>query len=262
MKTLLAAACVLFATLPLAAQDKPFRWGTDPTGGAPFIYQTKTGEYTGFEWEMAEYIAAKLGRKSEMVSVTWPNLPAQLDKPADVDKGIDVVFNGYELRGDLAKKYAPSRAYYSYRIALMARKDDGMLSDWSDVKGRRVGVLRGTVAHRYLLKKHPDAFVEANEDVANVIQLVNDKRLPATVQDGPAATYYLGEFPELRLVGEPVKSGYYVLYYRKTDVEFGKQLDAAIRSGLTDGTFQRIYEKYGVWNDDQAELIPDRKSVV
>lgn len=251
----LAAVALLLLALPLVAQEKkPLRWGTDPTGGAPFIYQDKDGKYIGFEVELAEYLAAKLGRTSVMVDGTWANLPQQLNKSPEVEKGVDVVLNGYELRKDLVEQFGVSRAYYAYRIALVTRKEGGV-AGWSDLKGRSVGVLGGTVAHDYLNKNHSDADLQLSEDVANVFKLVNDGRMDATAQDSPAAVHFLKEYPNLRLAGDPVKAGYYVIYYRKSDPALGAELDAAIADGLRDGTFRRIYEKYGLWNDDQQELV-------
>ena len=102
-------ALVLLLVLPAARADDPppLRWGTDPTGGAPYVYKPKGGAdaYVGFEVELAEYLAKKLGRTSRMVDGTWKTLPELLDKPRDGDKGIDIVLNGYELRPDLASKY-------------------------------------------------------------------------------------------------------------------------------------------------------------
>ncbi len=248
---------VLFSlTAPAVAQElPPFRWGTDPTGGAPYNSRDAAGTQIGFEYELAGYLAAKLGRTPVMVDGDWSKLPEQLNKPADVAKGVDVILNGYELRADLAAKFGVSRAYYAYRVALMVRKDQTAIRDWADLDGQDVGVLGGTVANDYVVRHHPGANVQTNEDVANVIQLVADKRLAATVQDGPAATHFLKEYPTLKIAGEPVKAGYYVIYYRKADVELGAQLDAAIADGLRDGTFRRIYAKYGLWNADQDELV-------
>jgi polar amino acid transport system substrate-binding protein len=251
----LAVLALLVLASPTFAQDKkPFRWGTDPTGGAPFIYQDNAGKYIGFEVELAEYLANKLGRTSVMVDGTWANLPQQLNKSAEVEKGIDVILNGYELRKDLVDQFGVSRAYYAYRLALITRKEGGV-SGWGDLKGKSVGVLGGTVAHKHLTDHHADAEIQTNEDVANVIKLVNDKRMVATVQDNPAAVHFLKEYPDLTVTGEPVKAGYYVIYFRKGDTELGMALDSAIADGLRDGTFRRIYEKYGLWNDDQQELI-------
>jgi polar amino acid transport system substrate-binding protein len=253
----LFAFAALLASLPASAQEKkpPLRWGTDPTGGAPFIYQNADGRYIGFEVELAEYLATKLGRESVLVDGTWANLPQQLNKSTDVEKGVDVILNGYELRRDMVEQFGVSRAYYAYRLALITRKEGGV-AGWSDLKGKSVAVLGGSVAHDHLNKHHPDADIQPSEDVANVMKLVNDRRMDATVQDSPAAVHFLKEYPTLTTVGESVKAGYYVIYYRKADVELGEKLNAAIADGLRDGTFRRIYEKYGLWNDDQQELLP------
>lgn len=266
---LLAFAPLLVAA-PAEARDQqpPFRWGCDPTGGAPYIFKDKSGAYVGFEKELADYLAEKLGRESEMVEGDWANLPQQLNKPADVDGGVDVVLNGYELRKDLANKYGVTRPYYVYRLTLVVAKDNDAINDWDDLKGKSVGVLGGTVAHRYVKNRFrsggrffPRLSLElkSNPDVANVFKLVNDGRMDATVQDSPAATYFLSEYEGLRQAGEPVQPGelpgYYVIYYRKSDTELGKQLDAAITVGLRDGSLKRIYEKYGLWNADQEALL-------
>ena len=92
----MVAVLLCFPGVGFGQEPKPLRWGTDPTGGAPFVYQDAVGNYTGFEWDFAAYLAKKLGRTSAMVAGDWSNLPQLLDKDT-----IDVVLNGYELRKDL-----------------------------------------------------------------------------------------------------------------------------------------------------------------
>jgi polar amino acid transport system substrate-binding protein len=259
-RPLRCAACLgaAFLALPVVtAQDKPpLRWGTDPTGGAPYIYQDNDGKFVGFEVELAQFLADKLGRTSVPVKGDWDKLPELLDK-----KEIDVVFNGYELREDLVKKYAVTRPYYVYRLQLVAHKDDDSIEAWSDLparagrKGKSVGVLNGTVAHEYLKDTFGDKIdLKINPDVATVMGLVKDRRLDATVQDGPAAAYFAKEMPQLRPVDEGRKPGFYVIYLAKSDPALLDQLNAAIRDGITSGKFEAIYRKYGIWNDDQERL--------
>ncbi|MBM3980761.1 MAG: ABC transporter permease subunit [Planctomycetes bacterium] len=265
----LLAALALLVGAPAHAQDKkdekrPLRWGTDPTGGAPYVYKDKDGNFVGFEVELAEYFAKELKRESKMVSGDWDKLPELLGKPAG-DDGIDIVLNGYELREDLEKKYPSTRPYYVYKLALIIHKDSAdPITGWSDLnrekqKGvkRSVGVLGGSVAHEYL---KGDDFgdkidLKINPDVATVIGLVEQKRLDATVQDTPAALYYIKTGKDLKLADEPRKSGFYVILTRQNDNELRDQLNAAIKKGIKDGTFKAIYEKYGLWNEDQERLL-------
>lgn len=255
---------LLTAVPEVSAQEKkPLRWGTDPTGGAPYVYRDANGKFTGFEVELAEYLANKLGRTSEMKTGDWDKLPELLGKPADSD-GIDIVLNGYELSEDLEKQYPSTIPYYIYRVALVINKDNaGEIVGWTDLRKKKadgsmrsVGVLGGSAAHAYM---NGDLFKDAidlkiNPDVATVIGLVEQKRLDATVQDTPAAQYYVAHGRNLTIADEPRKPGYYVILTRPQDAELREQLNAAIREGIRDGTFEKIYRKYGIWNVDQERL--------
>lgn len=255
---------VLLTTTPVIAQDKKplLRWGTDPTGGAPYVYK-EGDKFVGFEVELAEYLAKEIGRESKMVTGDWDKLPELLGKPADED-GIDIVLNGYELREDLEKSYPSTVPYYVYRLGLVIHKDNAdAIEGWSDLKRpgpggkkRSVGVLGGSAAHEYLKS---DAFgdkidLKINPDVATVIGLVEEKRLDATVQDLPAAVYYVKQGKDLKLADEPRNPGYYVILTRASDKELREQLNAAIKKGIKDGSLKKIYDKYHLWNEDQERL--------
>jgi polar amino acid transport system substrate-binding protein len=247
---------------PVDAQDKKpeLRWGTDPTGGAPYVYKNSADQFVGFEVELASYLAEKIGRTHVMKAGEWDKLPELLDKDVKSDEAIDIVLNGYELREDLTKTYAATIPYYAYRLVLLTQKDNDSITTWNDLKvtdpkKKTVGVLSGSVAHEYLKSKFGSTIeLQITPDVANVLGLVKDKRLDATVQDNPAAVYFLNENPTLKAAGEPRQIGFYVIYMRKSDKALADALNEAIQTGLRDGTFKEIYQKYGLWNDDQEWL--------
>jgi polar amino acid transport system substrate-binding protein len=261
---------VLVALMVLAApanaqekQKKELRWGTDPTGGAPYVYK-EGDKFVGFEVELAEYLAKEVGRTSRMVTGDWDKLPELLAKPADED-GIDVVLNGYELREDLEKSYPSTMPYYVYRLGLVIHTDTAeAITGWSDLNRpaesgtkRTVGVLGGTVAHAYMKGKKFGNKIDLriNPDVATVVGLVEQKRLDATVQDTPAALYYVKTGKNLMLADEPRQPGFYVILTRPQDKELRDQLNGAIKKGIKDGTLKNIYEKYHLWNADQERLL-------
>ncbi len=265
---LLATVAAFALAPPVLAQkkdkeQKELRWGTDPTGGAPYVYKDDKGKFVGFEVDLAEYLAKELGRTSEMVSGDWDKLPELLGKPDDED-GIDIVLNGYEFREDLEKKYPSTIPYYVYKLGLVIHQDDAdAIRGWADLnrekaKGvkRSVGVLSGSVAHDYLKGEDfgDKIDLKINPDVATVIGLVEQKRLDATVQDTPAALYYVKNGKGLKLADEARKPGFYVILTRAKDKELREQLNAAIKKAIKDGTLKKIYEKYGLWNEDQERL--------
>ena len=226
------------------------------------MFQDAQGKFIGFEYEFAEYLAKKLGRESVKVDADWSTLPELLDKPRVGDKAIDIVLNGYEQREDLEKKYAMTIPYYVYRLQLVAHRDADDINSWADLTKsssnakRKVGVLEASVAADYSRKLFGDKVeVLESKDVAIVFEEVKRRgRMDATVQDNPACVYFTRTMPELKLVGDGRQPSFYVIYLRKNDTELLKQLNDAIKDGLKDGTLQRIYTKYGLWNADQEWL--------
>jgi polar amino acid transport system substrate-binding protein len=271
----LLAGFALLAVGICAAEAKPQEpkpaeliWGGDATGGEPYILavEGKPDRPTGFEGDIAVYLAEKLGRTPHFFPGEWDKLPSHLQRG-----DCHIILNGYEWSAARDDAMIPTIPYFAYRIRLVVRKDSPIL-DWDDLsveklagrglKTLRVGVLKDSAAHRYLQEKYPHLKIEPSGDsgTTGVMKLVGDGTLHATVQDAPAVVWYLDqrkEFPDLHAVGEsvaPVENSFYVLYLRKGDVELRDRLNGVLREAIQDGSLKRIYEQYGLWDADQAKL--------
>lgn len=256
-RTCLAA---LLLVAPLAAQP-PLHWGGDKNGGAPFIFEDD-GKLVGFEVELAEYFGRELGRSPVFVQNQWDNLPDLLNRP---NRGraddIDFVMNGYEFSRERHAETPTSIPYFIYTFRLIGRVDDNSVHSWHGLgtasPRKRVGVLRNTASHRYLESRYGDKIIiEPSENVTEMLQLVSDGRVDATVQDSPAAEFYIrgGRFPKLHILDEPVGTGYYVLLTRHADAELRERLNEAIRKAIRSGYLRELYKKYGLWSAAQQRL--------
>lgn len=263
-RTILAAALLIFIASSIARADTlddiqrrgTLRWGGDDQGGGPYIYEDKNNKLTGFEFEVAEYLAGELGVRSELVTSEWEMLPQKLDRG-----GIDVVLNGYEWSKEREESWSSTIPYYIYKLQLMARKDDHSIGTWDDLRGqpgqtrKRIGVLRDSAAERYVVQQFGDSMdVKGYPEIINVMGLVQEGRLDATVQDVPVAVFYGRDFPGLHNIGEPVAPGYYVAFVRRGDERLRERLNDALLKAMNDGRLERIYRKYGLWNDEQSRL--------
>ena len=182
--------------------------------------------------------------------------------PQLLDRGdIDVVLNGYEWSKEREASWSSTVPYYIYKLQLMARKDDQSIRSWNDLRrqpGRPrklVGALRDSAAERYVGQQFDDNVdLKGYPEIINVMKLVEQGRLDATVQDVPVAVFYGHDFPDLHNVGEPVAPGYYVAFVRHGDERLRGKLNDAFVKAMNDGTLKRIYEKYGLWNEEQNRL--------
>ncbi len=262
-RTLRSVFVILIIASPAGAdtwdqvrQHGALRWGGDISGGGPYIYQGPENQLVGFEYELMDYIARELGVRNEYVNWEWEMLPQKLKQG-----GIDLVLNGYEWSEEHERETPSTIPYYIYTLQLLAQSADDSIRSWDDLKAgpgerrKRVGALQGSAAARFLEKEYGGAIdLKLYPELTMVMGLVEHGQLDATLQDVPTVIYYGHVYPGLRAVGEPVEPGYYVGYVRQGDDALRERINAAILKAISDRTLRRIYEKYGVWNDQQLRL--------
>jgi polar amino acid transport system substrate-binding protein len=246
---------------PARFDGRVLRWGGDASGGAPYLLDRGPDRpIAGFEAELADYLAQKLGVSSRFVQKYWDMLPQDLARG-----DIDMILNGYEWTPQRERAMASTAPYYVYRLQLLVAATSP-IRDWADLRrarsGRRlkIGVLSDSAAHRYVEKTYSDdveIVALAEEGSTGVMRMVREGQLDATVQDLPTALYYVHQkhgYEDLRMVGEPIEPGYYVIFVRPNDTALRERLNEALRTALSDGSLRRIYDKYGLWNKDQEKL--------
>src|SRR6185295_18790383 len=100
-------------------QHGVLRWGADAEGGAPYVYPNpdKPEELIGFECDLADALAAKLGVKAKMVQNQWDQLIPALDRGH-----FDIILNGLEITADNQQHLAVSQPYFVYAQQIVTRK--------------------------------------------------------------------------------------------------------------------------------------------
>ncbi|QDU22068.1 ABC transporter substrate-binding protein/permease [Urbifossiella limnaea] len=254
---LLAVVVCALAADPAAAQAPPLRWGGDKNGGAPYIFEDAAGQLVGFEVEFADFLGKELGREPVFVQNQWDNLPELLKRGTD----LDIVLNGYEFSAERHADTPTTVPYFVYSLRLIVPVTNTTVASWADLGRQKepmtVGVLRGSASERYLQQRFGDAVkLESSETVTEMFDLVKEGRVTATVQDAPAATYYVleGRYPELKVVDEPAGAGYYVILTKPGDDALRERLNEAIRKGIRSGKLRELYQKYKLWNAAQQRL--------
>jgi len=226
------------------------RWGADAEGGAPYVYPDPQhpDRLIGFEYELAEALAAKLGVKAKMVQNQWDQLLPALDRG-----NFDIILNGLELTQETQQRVAMSRPYYVYAQQIVTRRQTTGLDRIEDLNGKAVGVLSGSVAER-LLKQSSGAQWKSYPGNVETFQDLKVGRLEVVLVDLPIAIHYAKPDPALKLSGAPFGPGYYAIGVLKQDKTLLAALNAAIEQLAEDHTLERIYDKYGIWDERQETL--------
>src|SRR5690349_4150975 len=113
-------------------------WGADAEGGAPYVFPDpqKPERLIGFEVDIADAIAAKLGVKAKMVQNQWDQLVPALERG-----NFDIILNGLELTPENQRRIAMSQPYFVYAQQIVTRRETAGLTGMTELKGKAVGAL-------------------------------------------------------------------------------------------------------------------------
>ena len=225
------------------------RWGGDVQGGEPYVFQdVRDGAaLTGFEVEIAEGLARRLGLRAEFVQNDWQTLIPSLERG-----DFDVALNGIEVTAARRARIAFTRPYYAFTETLVVRRADGAVAGLADLRGRRVGTLEGSLAFD-LLRAAPGVEVVLYEGVEEPYLDLERGRLAGVLLDNIIAARYGLPRPTLRAAGT-AGDGVYAAAVRPGAAALLAAVDGGLGAMMRDGELRRILERWSLWDERQAAL--------
>ncbi len=228
-------------------------WGADQEGGGPYVYprDDDPDQVTGFEVELADALARELGLRARFFQGNWDKLP-DLARTGQ----IDVVLNGYELTPDRQAVLEATKPYYVYGLQLLVKKGSSIdgFAALQKRKAPKVGVLGGSAAQELVEKKLGAGSATSYDGNTDAMREVETGKLDATVQDTPIVAFYGPRFPELVAAGPVEGEGLYVMFVKKGETRLAREIDGALVRLHASGELERLYTKYGLWNEQQKKL--------
>jgi len=246
---LLTIGLMLVVVHPTAMGQQALRWGADPSGGAPYVFNDPShpDEYIGYEKEMVEALATAMGRKAELVPSDWETLVSALERGS-----FDIIVNGLEPTTDRAKQIDFSKPYYIFELQLTVRANENRIKSLADCHNRVVGTLGNTAASR--LMEAQGVPWRGYADPVAAYEDLELRRIDAVLMDVPMEMYYARPNPKLKPAGEPFARGTYNIGLPKGNEKLKTEINAAIDKIIRDGTLEQILRKWNLWNDAQIEL--------
>ncbi|MGB7950930.1 MAG: ABC transporter permease subunit [Candidatus Binatia bacterium] len=231
-----------------------FLWAGDPEGGAPFVEADPANpdKLIGFDAEIADLIARRLGRKPVFVNVAFTSIDQSVER-GDAEIGL----SGIEDTPARRTMMAPTVPYYRFREALSVRDADASrFRELADLRGRRVGTLGGTLAYEILLRAEQDFGIRAvsyDDDVHPYSDLLLG-RLDAVLLDNVLAERRQRAMQGFTVQPTSIATGHYVGVLATRNAPLRDEINEILRQAMREGTLESIFRKWGVWNADQPGL--------
>jgi polar amino acid transport system substrate-binding protein len=240
----------------VAAAQAPqvLRWAGDPEGGAPFVEAdpARPDEVVGFDVDVAAVLARGLGRVPSFVNITFTSIDQSITR-GDADIGLSGIEDTPARRATMAV----TLPYYEFREVLSVRDGDAeRFRVLADLRGKKVGTLAATIAYELLLRAEHDAGLEAvsyEDDVHPYSDLVLG-RVDAVLLDNVLAERRHRTMHGFSIQPQTIAIGHYVGVMAPGNAPVRDAINEILRGAMRDGTLERIFRRWSVWNDDQPAL--------
>ncbi len=224
------------------------RWGGDMQGGEPYVFRDPrdASRLTGFEVEIAEGLARRLGVRAEFVQNDWQTLIPSLERG-----DFDVALNGIEVTPARSARVAFTRPYYAFAETLVVRRDDGAVRGLADLRAARVGTLEGSLALD-LLRATAGIEIVLYEGVEEPYLDLERGRIRAVLLDNIIAGRY-GLRKTLRAAGT-VGGGVYAIAVPPGEPGLLAAIDGALAGMMRDAELRGILERWHLWDERQVTV--------
>lgn len=218
--------------------DAVIKIGTEGTY-APFTFHDADNKLVGFDVEIGEAVAEKLGVKAEFVEGKWDGLIAGLDS-----KRYDAVINQVGITEARKQKFAFSDPYIASKAVLITSDKNDTIKGFEDLKGKKSA--QSLTSNFGKLATEAGAELVGTDGFDQSIQLVLTGRADATINDSLSFLDFKKKQPDapVKIVAEKADADYSGIILRKGDEDLVAAINKALTDIKADGTYKTISDKY------------------
>jgi glutamate transport system substrate-binding protein len=211
-------------------EDQPGLGYLDPT----------TGDRTGFDVDIARWIAASLGYDEDKIEFTA--IPSANREQAIVNGDIDYYVGTYSITDKRKEQISFAGPYFITGQGLLVAADNDDITGPDDLAGKNVCSATGSTSIQRIKDEYPDATTTEFDTYSQCVEQLKSGQVDAVTTDEAILIGYAAQDPDnLKVVGDVFSEERYGVGLAKDDTA----LQEFINTMFTDGgdIWQAIFDK-------------------
>ena len=202
-----------------------------------------TGQYSGFDIEIARLVAAKLGFGPDKLDYKVVPSAAREDT---IERGeIDYMVGTYTINDNRKQRVSFAGPYYVAGQSLLVRSDDTAITSKDTLKGKKVCSVTGSTPIQRVKDQQltePENIVEFQTYSQCVDQLLNNQVDVVTTDDAILKGFAAQQPDKLKVVGATFSTEPYGIGLNKDDAALRNKINDILEAAAADGTWKQIYD--------------------
>jgi ABC-type amino acid transport substrate-binding protein len=207
----------------------------------PLGYLDADGKHTGFEVDLARYLARQLLGDESKLRMT-PAPPGS--RITILHAGLaDMLIAAVTVTEDRTSVFAFSEPYFISGSLLLVPRNSSV-QGLPDVKGKRVAVIEGSIQEGGLERVAPGATRVKFWSVAKAVEALRAGKVDAFAEDDILVLALARQYPDLAAVGKPFRPRPYAVAMPKGEGELRAWVNDQLRKARADGTYDTLWNRY------------------
>ena len=202
-----------------------------------------TGQYAGFDIEIARLVAAQLGYSADKID--YKTVPSAAREDAISRGDVDYYVGTYTINDKRKQRVAFAGPYFVAGQGLLVRKDDTAITSKDTLKGKKVCSVTGSTPIQRVQQQQltePGNIVQFQTYSQCVDQLLNSQVDVVTTDDAILKGYAAQQPDKLKVVGDAFSTEPYGVGLSHDDKALRDKVNDILQKSFDDGTWQKIYD--------------------
>jgi len=202
-----------------------------------------TGQFSGFDIEIARLVAAQLGYGADKID--YKTVPSAAREDTISRGEVDYYVGTYTINDNRKQRVSFAGPYFIAGQGLLVRSDETAITGKDTLKGKKVCSVTGSTPIQRVRDQgltEPGNIVEFQTYTQCVDQLLAKQVDVVTTDDAILKGYASQQPDKLKVVGETFSTKPYGIGLNKDDAALRAKINDILQKAYDDGTWQKIYD--------------------
>ncbi|MEE1940867.1 glutamate ABC transporter substrate-binding protein [Streptomyces sp. TRM 70361] len=223
--------------------------------------KTQDGDYTGFDVDVAKYVAKELGH--EEGDIEWKQAPSNERENMIVNGDVDFIVATYTINDERKERVSFAGPYFVAHQDLLLRADDTSITSETDLNSsdlKLCSVVGSTSAQNVKNKFAPKADLQEYGGYSECLTGLENEAVDALTTDDSILAGYAAQKEhqgKFKLAGLSLSDEPYGIGLKKGDTELQQKINDALKKMVDEGAWEEAAKKHFGPANYEYEAAPE-----
>jgi glutamate transport system substrate-binding protein len=210
----------------------------------PGLGQQEGNTYTGFDVEVAKYVAKELGFEGDKVK--FKESPSAQRESLIESGQVKLIFATYSITDERKKDVSFGGPYFVAGQDLLVKSDNTDITGPDAMNGKKLCSVTGSTSANKIKEKYASSVqLQEYDTYSKCVEALNSGTIDAVTTDNVILAGFAAQpqyKDKLKVVGKPFSTENYGVGLKKGDTETCGKVNTAIEKMISDGSWQKALD--------------------